>query len=107
MPSLVERPIAQGKDRLNALARLASQLHPKKPLERGYAIVRSEAGEVLTTREQAGAQAALSLEFKDGEIAVGVGDAPPLAQSAAPKPATKPKKPSPPRASPRQEDLFG
>lgn len=106
-PELVLRPIEQRQERLNALARLVEQLHPKKPLERGYAIVRGADGSVATTCEEAGRHKALSLEFKDGELAVGVSDAPAPAQSA-PQAKTMPhKKPKPKASSPAQDDLFG
>jgi len=103
-PELVRRPIEQRQNRLDALSRLSEQLHPKKPLERGYAMVRTADGKVVTTLQEAASKMALNLEFKDGELAVGVGDAPPQAQSA-----TRPKKkPKPaPKPAPRQDDLFG
>ncbi|MEM7701336.1 MAG: exodeoxyribonuclease VII large subunit [Pseudomonadota bacterium] len=104
-PALVERPIGQAQDCLNALARLASQLHPKKPLERGYAIVRSDEGDVLTERAQAEGHSAFRLEFKDGEMRVGSG-ASPAATSSAPPPKPKPRK-LPSNKSDAQEDLFG
>jgi exodeoxyribonuclease VII large subunit len=98
-PALVQRPIDASRERLAALARLASQLHPEKPLERGYAIVRDAQGKALTDKAQAAAEAALTLQFRDGELEVTVGDtAPP------PKP---PRKPRPAAPSPRQDDLFG
>ncbi len=100
-PALVERPVARAQDRLNALARLASQLHPKKPLERGYAIVRTAEGEVLTARAQAEAHRAFTLEFKDGELNVG------SHASAQEEPRPKPRKPKAPPPSSTQEDLFG
>ena len=99
-PTLVQRPLGQAGDRLASLVRLAEQLHPKKPLERGYAIVRSGSGDVLPSRAQAAAESALSLEFRDGLLDVGVG--------TAPSPAPKPKRKAPPKpANPDQEDLFG
>jgi exodeoxyribonuclease VII large subunit len=101
VPALVEQPIARAQDRLDALGRLASQLHPRKPLERGYAMVRGTEG-VVTTREEAAKNAALTLEFKDGELAVGVGDAPPPASPKKPK-GGKSRKTNP---NPRQDDLF-
>ena len=110
VPALVERPLSASRDRLEALTRLASQLHPEKPLERGYAIVRDNAGTALTGKAQAQAETALTLQFKDGSLSVGVGDAPPPAQTppasrqAAPKPI---KKTRPKPRSPRQDDLFG
>jgi len=111
-PALVERPVAQAQDRLDALARLAQQLHPKKPLERGYAIVRSAEGEVLTARAQAEAHNAFRLEFKDGEVRVGSGALPTASPSAPtvakPKPRrSKSSRPKTPPSSDTQEDLFG
>lgn len=103
LPAMVERPLAQAQQRLNALTRLASQLHPEKPLERGYAIVRDAAGKALTGRAQAEREKALSLQFKDGRLEVGVGNA---AAPAAPppKPARKSKQKT---STPEQDDLFG
>ncbi|UAB78425.1 exodeoxyribonuclease VII large subunit [Erythrobacter sp. SCSIO 43205] len=100
-PSLVERPIAERQRRLDALSRLMEQLHPEKPLERGFALVRGSDGSVVTARDEAAKYNALTLKFKDGELAVGVGDAPP---PAAPSPKRKPKRTIPP---PAQDDLFG
>ena len=110
-PALVQRPLGAARDRLDALARIASQLHPEKPLERGYAIVRDPAGKALTGRAQAAAETTLTLQFKDGELGVGVGDAPPPSPSPSPTPA--PSSAKPPRKSrtsapsPQQDDLFG
>ncbi|WP_416830585.1 MAG: exodeoxyribonuclease VII large subunit [Erythrobacter sp.] len=98
-PALVQRPIDASREKLAALARLASQLHPEKPLERGYAIVRDAQGKALTAKAQAAAEAALTLQFRDGELGVTVGD-------TAPPPKT-PRKPRPAAPPPRQDDLFG
>lgn len=110
-PALVERPMREGADRLQALTRLASQLHPEKPLERGYAIVRSKAGAALTSRDAAAGEAALDLQFKDGTLGVSVGDGTRDSASAAPKPPPSPpktrRKPAKPHSGPTQEDLFG
>ena len=98
-PALVERPLRSGTDRLAALTRVMSQLHPEKPLERGYAIIRDAAGKALTTRAEAAGEPALVLQFRDGRL-----DAVP-AEAAPPSPP----KPRPPRASAaaQQDDLFG
>jgi exodeoxyribonuclease VII large subunit len=103
-PSLIERPIADARARLAALARLASQLHPEKPLERGYAIVKTGDGSALTTREMAAREASLSLHFRDGALDV----VPLSAQALSRKPQGSAKSakgvpPSPPAA---QDDLF-
>ncbi len=98
-PALIERPLRQGADRLAALSRVMSQLHPEKPLERGYAIVRDAQGRALTTRAEAAGEAALTLQFRDGTLdAVPAGGTPP-----PPRPAPKPRPSNPPR----QDDLFG
>ncbi|MEM6585047.1 MAG: exodeoxyribonuclease VII large subunit [Pseudomonadota bacterium] len=104
-PALVQRPVDEARARLTALARLASQLHPEKPLERGYAIVKAADGRALTTRDQAAKEAALALHFKDGSL-----DVAPLGSKAKPSPAPAPAKPRK-RAAPKswaaQDDLFG
>ncbi len=102
VPSLVERPIATAQARLDALARLASQLHPEKPLERGYAIVRAADGTAITARAKAAEQAALTLQFRDGDLGVVPAGSP--LPPVSPKPAKRPK-PAP--ANTRQDDLFG
>ncbi|AUX68590.1 exodeoxyribonuclease VII large subunit [Porphyrobacter sp. HT-58-2] len=99
-PSLVERPLRQGSDRLAALTRVMSQLHPEKPLERGYAIIRSSEGKALTTRAEAVDEALLTVQFRDGTLTVAPGETPP---PPSPRPAPKPR----PAAPPRQDDLFG
>ncbi|AOL93281.1 Exodeoxyribonuclease VII large subunit [Porphyrobacter sp. LM 6] len=98
-PALIERPLRQGADRLAALSRVMSQLHPEKPLERGYAIVRDAQGRALTTRAEAAGETALTLQFRDGTLdAVPADGTPP-----PPRPAPKPRPSNPPR----QDDLFG
>lgn len=102
-PALVERPLRHGQDRLAALARVMSQLHPEKPLERGYAIVRDGAGKALTTRAEAAGEARLALQFRDGTLAaVPAGSAPPPPAPPAPAPRRRG-----PATSPAQDDLFG
>ncbi len=101
VPALVQRPVKEGQERLAALTRIASQLHPEKPLERGYAIVRDTSGKALTGKVQAEKESALELQFKDGRLQVGVGGVPPSAS----KPKRKPPRSKAPGA--QQEDLFG
>lgn len=108
-PALVQRPVDEARTRLAALARLASQLHPEKPLERGYAIVRGADGSVLTTRAQAADETHLALQFKDGALDVAPlvdGASPPSSKLAA-KPVAKPRKSKPAVPRGQQDDLFG
>ncbi|MFN3863831.1 MAG: exodeoxyribonuclease VII large subunit [Erythrobacter sp.] len=97
-PALVERPLRTGADRLAALTRVMSQLHPEKPLDRGYAIIRDAQGRALTTRAAAAGAALLRLQWRDGTL-----EAVPAGSTSPPRPAAKPR-PAPP---PRQDDLFG
>jgi exodeoxyribonuclease VII large subunit len=102
--SLIERPLRTGTDRLAALTRVMSQLHPEKPLERGYAIIRDSHGKALTTRAEAAGEAALVVQFRDGTLDTVPTDAPP----AAPPPvAPKPRRSRPASSPPSQDDLFG
>src|SRR5690606_20770236 len=66
-PALVLRPIADRRERLKGLERLASQLHPERPLARGYAMVLDPEGQAITSARAAGEQPALKLRFGDGE----------------------------------------
>nr|WP_298931870.1 exodeoxyribonuclease VII large subunit [uncultured Erythrobacter sp.] len=106
VPALVERPIASKRDALASLARLAEQLHPEKPLDRGYAIVRDAAGKALTSKAQAEREAALKLQFKDDVLEVATG----ASAVSAPAPPPKPKRAAKPKPTsgtpPRQNDLF-
>ncbi len=75
-PVLVSRPLAEKRERLAALARLAEQLHPEKPLSRGYAMVFDGAGKALTSAAAAGREALLAIKFADGSLTATPGDAP-------------------------------
>jgi exodeoxyribonuclease VII large subunit len=70
VPALILRPIAEKRQRLDGLARLVGQLHPEKPLQRGYAMVLDSAGKAITSRAQAERQAQLAVRFADGDLAV-------------------------------------
>ncbi len=99
-PALVERPLREGAQRLAALTRVMSQLHPEKPLERGYAIIRDASGKALTTRAEAAGEARLLLQLRDGTLAA-------IPEGAPPVPPPAPRKPAKSSPSPAQDDLFG
>jgi exodeoxyribonuclease VII large subunit len=67
---LVTARIAAGRERLDSLARLMASLHPDKALERGYVRVTTADGRTLVSKAAAAREAALSLHFRDGELAV-------------------------------------
>lgn len=85
-PVLLTRPIAERRERLAAIARLAEQLHPERPLQRGYAMVLSESGAAVTDAAAARNEAALTLKFRDGMLDV--------------VPASSPRRPSRPKPAP-------
>jgi exodeoxyribonuclease VII large subunit len=70
--SLIDVRIADGHARLDRLWRLAAQLHPDKPLERGYARVERRQGGVIGTAEAATKAGAVTLHFADGAVAARV-----------------------------------
>ncbi len=72
---LLSREIADRRERLTALARLAGQLHPEKPLARGYAMVLDSAGKAVTDKAEAEKHAALAIRFRDGDLPVVPGTA--------------------------------
>ncbi|MDZ7588867.1 MAG: exodeoxyribonuclease VII large subunit [Parasphingorhabdus sp.] len=69
---LLHDALRAGMQRLDAIWRLAGQLHPLKPLERGYAKVSTRAGEVVTNSAIARKAGALDLAFADGVVPVTV-----------------------------------
>ncbi|MEP2735326.1 MAG: exodeoxyribonuclease VII large subunit [Erythrobacter sp.] len=109
VPELVTRPLSQKREKLDALARLVSQFHPEKPLERGYAIVRDPNGAALTSQAEAAKHDALSLQFADGRLKVGAEVN--KTQQSSTKLSKKPEKTAPKRSksaqNPVQDDLFG
>jgi exodeoxyribonuclease VII large subunit len=92
-PRLLERRLAEATGRFSELRRLLPQLHPDKPLARGYVRVTDSSGKTLTARDEAAREAALVLKFRDGDLPVAVGT------PNRTRRATKPE-------SPRQGDLF-
>lgn len=97
-PALVERPLTAKREQLAALTRLAGQLHPEKPLERGYAIVRDASGKTLTSKAEAQRHTALTLQFRDDVLDVTTG---------SPSPRPRPTRQAPRGTGPSQDDLFG
>ena len=103
-PDLATRRIADARERLDRLWRVAEQLHPEKPLKRGYVLVeRREGGGVLTTSAAARQAAALTLHFADGTVDVSVDGA---VETAAPTPYVRPKQAAPKRDKPDQPTFL-
>ena len=94
--------VAEGRERLAALERVMRSLDPDTVLKRGYVRVTGPDGRTLTDRVEAAREAVLTLKFRDGDLAVSTGDAPPPPSSPAPRP-----KPAKKGTAPAQDDLFG
>jgi exodeoxyribonuclease VII large subunit len=73
-PVLVTRRIDENRRTLANLWRLAAQLHPDKPLEKGYARVEDRDGRTLISAAQARVAGRLRLVFGDGRIEASTGD---------------------------------
>jgi len=67
-PQLVGQRISDGRLALQRLWRLAENLHPDKPLARGYARVERRRGGVVASAAAAEAAVALTLHFADGMV---------------------------------------
>ena len=97
---LVNRTQGESR-RLESLARLLASLDPRAPLARGFVLVHDRSGTLVRSRAEAAAQAALTLSFADGPLAV-------TPAGSAPFKGAGGRKAAPPSgASPRQDDLFG
>jgi exodeoxyribonuclease VII large subunit len=75
---------------LKNIARVLETLSPKRTLARGYAIVRDAQGALITSKAQAKINSPATLEFQDGEMALGI-------KSSGPKQST---------GKPEQSSLF-
>ena len=90
--ALVERPLAEKRHQVAALARLAEQLHPERPLSRGYAMVLDAGGKPVTSAKAAAKEPRMGLKFADGQVEVSPADRP-----RAAKPAPKAPPPHQPK----------
>ena len=93
----IERRLGADRDRLNAVWRLAGSYSYQRTLERGFALVRDEAGAMVRSRGTVASAQHLSLQFHDGKVNVQETSGNPVA--SAPKPKLK-------LSAPGQADLF-
>ena len=95
-PALVSRPIIERAQRLASLARVMEQLHPDRPLARGYAMVLNSEGKAITSAPAAAKEPVLSIKFADGIVQAAPGTAAtgvkkPAKATPAPPPFSQPK----------------
>jgi exodeoxyribonuclease VII large subunit len=69
---MLTQRLAHAEQRLTQIWRLAESLHPEKPLQRGYVLVRDRQGGVIGTAAKANRAKLLTLTFADGEVPVRV-----------------------------------
>ena len=68
-PAMLEHRLAAARQRLDGAARHLALVHPRAPLERGYAWVEARAtGKVVATAQAAQAAGAVRLQFRDGHV---------------------------------------
>lgn len=84
-PLLMKQRWDQQRARLSGLQRLLDSLDPRVLLTRGYAMVRDDAGHVITSAKAAAAAGQMHLQFADGELRVS-------SQGSGEPPASKPSK---------------
>lgn len=88
-PAMLTHMLANAEQRLTQTWRLVESLHPLRPLERGYVLVKDRRGGVVGDAARATRAKLLTLTFSDGEVPVRVE---PEARPAYDRPA--PEQPS-------------
>jgi exodeoxyribonuclease VII large subunit len=63
-----ERTYSNNVDNLSLKAEMLRLLNPELPLQRGFALVRSEAGQIVRSRKQVNAGNRLNIAVSDGRI---------------------------------------
>ncbi len=81
-----QRQVTGWRQRIEAQDRLRLTLGYEATLARGYAVVRGEGDQVLTTKAEAAKARGLEIQFADGRLAVGGKGAKPAPKSATPPP---------------------
>ena len=71
-PAILTQRLANAEQRLTQIWRLAESLHPEKPLQRGYVLVKDRQGGVVSSVANANRAKMLTLTFADGEVPVRV-----------------------------------
>ena len=86
-PGLVASRLADGRTRLDGLSRLLEQLHPERPLTRGYARVMDRQGGTLVSAAGVRKAGAFTLRLADGDVdgRVESGRKPPYSKARKPK----------------------
>jgi len=114
-PNLLLQKQENAAAKLQAIWRLAEQLHPDRPLARGYARVSAPDGDVVASAAAAREAVHMALNFADGAVDVAPLEKGKSVEEASSSPVSQRKKtgqPVPKKSSPkktpdsRQQDLF-
>jgi exodeoxyribonuclease VII large subunit len=70
MQHAVVRNITQREDKIKHLAAMLESVNYKKVLERGFALVRDDAGKLVNSTVKAKSAKSLTLTFHDGDVKV-------------------------------------
>ena len=100
-PALPRRSLAEAGKRLGHAFNLLRAYSYTGVLERGFALVQDANGNVVRTASSVAPGDALTLKFKDGQVAATA------AGETAPKPVPKPSAKAGKKADTKQDDLFG
>lgn len=109
-PALIKRGLDNGQKRLDSLWRLAENLHPDRPLSKGFARITNREDITLTSADAARHAQHVSLHFSDGKVDAIIEADRDSNAARQPKvnnvaPATI-KKAAKPKTSHNQADLF-
>ena len=106
-PQMMAQRLARETGRFSSFERVLASLNPEAPLRRGYVLVRGASGQLVRSKAEAGAQAALSLKFADGTLDVSTAAPASPAASTPPRKAKSRLSEGQSGGQGRQEDLFG
>ncbi|MHB9881012.1 exodeoxyribonuclease VII large subunit [Pacificimonas sp. ICDLI1SI03] len=109
-PDLVRARLDRASDRLTHLSRVLTSLDPRGPLKRGFALVETADGGVITSAAAAEVAGRVRLHFADASVDAvigGDGSSGTAKTPTGPKPAGKASSSAKPKAkAPGQPDLF-
>ena len=98
-PQLLERQLRDAKSQLERLWRVAASLNPTAVLGRGYALVKTMDGHVVTSAAAARAAGRINVHFADGSVdaTIGAGGAPPRGSLSGRTPSAAARKDAQPK----------
>lgn len=105
-PALINRKWDNGKQRLDAIWRLAENLHPDRPLSKGFARITNRDDATLTTSKAALKAGEIWLHFADGRVDAITQSSNSSQRTTAKAKTTKARASKPANIGAHQDDLF-